>query len=864
MQTKSNGISPINRRTHKSSVSGRDEVIDSIVNKLVTPRGETNGSKATTRVPTQNDLMPIMRNNIQRTADAEYIFEVLPDLELVAQVVISSILSSKDMITTAIVYDCKNTDLPLELKSEMIKYIKNHFDDEYKLPDYLYDILFDVMFKSGSYAAAIIPETSVDAIINDMGQRRVSTEEFKQSLQRNFGLKGLLGPITEVKRSGVGLEALGLGSSVAATPADLVIKFPGETLGEIHLTDNFDVVKLQKAQQAITKSKVANAYNVAVEADGQTVYDRSSYKSPLYQTKTVDEVRRAEDGGRPSVGHPLVMHLPSESVIPVHVPGDFKIHVGYLVLLDNAGNPVSRHDLINNTMAWSWINGDASSQLIKDAAQGMGLGTDKNEQWTINHLNSCYADLVEDKLLRSLNNGAYGDSVTIARPQEVYRIMMARSLAKKNTQILYIPSEQLTYFALDYHTDGTGRSMTDKTRVVAAARSAVAFATMQGSILNATRTLQYDITLDPDDREPEKSIDDIQYRINQGQAARIPFTGTINDVESYFANAGNTFNIEGNAYYPSTKTSVSDVTPDYKIPDKNISDDLARQHYRGFGADPDLILTPESIEFAAQVFSKDLIATKQTCKNQEKLAPHITHLVKTYTVSSGTLLKGLADLVKEHLSSGERALREGEVGHYINMFLGGLSVTLPPPDMSMLASQLNAFEEEEGAIDKMIDLWLDEDLLGDKVGFDIRRAKAAISNHLKRNWLRKNAVKEDLINLFEDEDMRAELIQTVGNENVKIVEVVSMIMKRVDSRMKTAIDNIEMPEPFGNEGGGGDYGDEFGDGEDEYGDDEDGGEDNDMDLDDDADMSFDDGGDTGMDMDTDVDADDTSDTTEEL
>jgi hypothetical protein len=843
MQTKRNGTSPIDRRTHSSTVGGRDEVVDSIVRKLIKPRNESQSSQSGAKIPTQHELAPIMRNNIQRATDNDYIFEVLPDLELVAQVAISSILSSKDMVTTAINYDCQSNDLPLELKSEMIRLVKTHFDDEYKLPTYLYDILYDVMFKTGSYAAAIIPETSVDAIINDGNNTRVGTEEFKAELRKSFRRRGLLGPIDTERTSGVGLEALGLDGPKSATDDQMIIRFENEKLAPIHLTDNPDTVKLQRIQQTLTKRHVAAAYNVSVESGGEVVYDRNSFKTPLYRTKTVEDMKRAEDSDRPSIGHPLIMHLPSESVIPVHVPGDFKVHVGYLVLLDNTGNPVSRHDLMNNTTAWAWMNGDASSQLIKDAAEGLGLGTDKQEQWTISHLNNCYADLVSDKLIRSLNNGVYGDSVTIARPQEVYRIMMARSLARKNTQILYIPSEQLTYFALDYHKDGTGRSMTDKTRVVAAARSAIAFATMQGSILNATRNLQYDIILDPDDREPEKTIDDVQYRVSQGFASRIPFTGSIKDVESYFANAGISFNIEGNAHYPSSKTAVSDITPDYKIPAKDISDDLARQHYRGFGADPDLIMTPESIEFATQVVSKDLIATKQICKNQEKIAPHLTHFVKTYIISSGPLLKKLAELIKEHYESGESKLREGETGHYINDFLSSLTVTLPPPDMSMLASQLNAFEDEEQAIDKMVDLWLDEELLGESVGFDVRRAKSVIANHLKRNWLRKNAVKEDLIDLFENEENRAELVQIIGNENVKITEVVSMIMKRVDSRVKTVVENIEMPEGVGGGGfGSDDFGgdDEFGgSGDDEFGEgaDEDFGGD-DGGFDDDADMDF--------------------------
>ncbi|MFX4053968.1 hypothetical protein ACJB0U_11200, partial [Streptococcus suis] len=85
-----------------------------------------------------------------------------------------------------------------------------------------------------------------------------------------------------------------------------------------------------------------------------------------------------------------------------------------------------------------------------------------------------------------------------------------------------------------------------------------------------------------------------------------------------------------------------------------------------FGVDPDLIMSPGSIEFATQVLSKDLIATKQTCQRQEKFAPLITHFCRSYTISSGILMSKLAEEIRDHHERGESELKEGVLGKHLN------------------------------------------------------------------------------------------------------------------------------------------------------------------------------------------------------
>jgi len=329
--------------------------------------------------------------------------------------------------------------------------------------------------------------------------------------------------------------------------------------------------------------------------------------------------------------------------------------------------------------------------------------------------------------------------------------------------------------------------------------------------------MDYTITLAPEDREPEKTIDDAQHRIMQGYGGRIPFTGSINDMEAYFTNAGISFNIEGNDYYPSTKIAVSDNTPDYKVPDESIDKELARRNYRGYGIDPDLVMDNTSIEFATQILSKDLLATKQTCKLQEKLAPLMTHFTKTYIISSGTLLEKLAKEVTDYYSASSKKLQKGEIGKSINIFLGSLKTTLPPPDMSMLASQMDSYKEFSEAIDEIIAVNVDEDFLSDSgLDIDLRRAQSMLGNYAKRDWFKRNGVETVITNMFEETgEARQDMIKSIADDNVKIAELILMAIKRTDKRVTTVAERYteEEDSEFSSDGlGEGEGGEGDGDG----------------------------------------------------
>lgn len=332
-----------------------------LLRKLIHPAGRTNTStnKLTADVPSQHELIPIVKENMQRIMDGENVLEILPDLEYVASIVISGIISTKDLMTCKLIFDSLATGINPELHVELTKEIKRFFETSYPIGDDLYEILYDVIARTGSYMLGIIPESSVDRIINEGGQIGVENDGGSlakaERLRRAMHVRGILGnPSAEDKATpGVGIENF-LGRMSA--PKEEVTGFKVPIVGKVSdfskpevpdentpdaavtypqvevdygftLTDNPDVLKLPQLADAISRRKVKDTYNdlmnssanygleshaeavpfVGLERDESlfTYFDKTAYKQRSYSTKAVEEIRPAETAGRRAVGHPM-------------------------------------------------------------------------------------------------------------------------------------------------------------------------------------------------------------------------------------------------------------------------------------------------------------------------------------------------------------------------------------------------------------------------------------------------------------------------------------------------------------------------------------------------------------------------------
>ena len=152
------------------SLVRQDPSLAAVISKLIpdqyNPPQYGHDGNRTAPTPDYAALKSVSEKVSQSKTDAQTIMQLLPDMELSAQILVSSIISPKDMNTTELVYSFAEGLLPSEVGAAMIGRVKQHFQQDYKIEPLLSTMLRDILFEAGSYPVAVIPENSIDEAIN--------------------------------------------------------------------------------------------------------------------------------------------------------------------------------------------------------------------------------------------------------------------------------------------------------------------------------------------------------------------------------------------------------------------------------------------------------------------------------------------------------------------------------------------------------------------------------------------------------------------------------------------------------------------------------------------------------------------------
>lgn len=140
-----------------------------LIAKLNSSREEEafkNDGELASTTPDLDYMLGISSEKAQEIDDNETIMQLLPDMERAAQILCSYILSPKYLMRPELQIKPPRNLFPQNtitvITDEIKKYFKKHFDIEGRL----YKMLYDILFLKGAYITAVIPESSLDDIIN--------------------------------------------------------------------------------------------------------------------------------------------------------------------------------------------------------------------------------------------------------------------------------------------------------------------------------------------------------------------------------------------------------------------------------------------------------------------------------------------------------------------------------------------------------------------------------------------------------------------------------------------------------------------------------------------------------------------------
>lgn len=691
----------------------------------------------------------------QDAIDADSVFQLLPDVELAEQILVGSILSPKDMVSTDLGIRVTEGLFDSEVVRPLLAVVEEHFKRDYKIDDKLDRMLEEMLFKKGAYITAILPENNLDRIIN--GNERLSVERYHQAVDRiSHSLP--LGFLGHPRESRISMESFrGQRDEVKHITGTLKGR-RGEhavTLPAISVTDNFDLLKTPEIHKRGRQSALGNLLNrhhVSMEsaAKGMTPEQIDAlYDRPRGSAQTTHTVIPQEYMDRPSVGHPLTMKLPIESVIPVYVPGQPEEHIGYFVMMDQNGRPVVREENRDyyGELRTGFRNNsqDNTSELVRQTKEAMG-GVQPDENRDFEQIQQAYSAIIENDLINRLRNGIYKEEFDLGTNDELYRIMLWRSLKAQQTQLLYIPAELMVYMAFDYNAHGIGQTLLTQSKVLASMRSVLLFAETMSGVRNAVGRKRANINVDPDDPDPQKTISDIQAAVlesaHRGFPLGSPDPGQTLD---YLNRAGFDFSINVESdNYPTTKVEFDDYTTQQQGGNPELQDRLRRMQISSWGLNPELVDPSQSPEFATSVVNNNLIMTRRVLRYQKRFARFLTKYIQTYTTHSSKLREALLEEIqgnKTKLIPDHKRMSDDEV---IDEFIASLEATLPAPDTTKTEQQLEAFEQFSNLLDRALEAYVTIDLFPaemlDREPDTVNHVISVVRAYFQRMWLEQNNV----------------------------------------------------------------------------------------------------------------------------
>ena len=721
----------------------------------------------------------------ERMRDSENIMQLFPDLELAAQILISSILSPKDMLATELYYKVREAILPLDVTTQCLKIIEEELTQTYEIKSILPDILRECLFISGSYVKVILPEASLDEIIN--ANLYASTESIERVMQKTH--VGILAQ----EDSGLKLpEALSryVGANVKQEFARL-----------IEVSDNYQYLKLPKLLQTQRRYRVQDTIaateghqeRFSYQELEQLFYRRAEQKEvPFVAVKTRDQTTRR------SIGRPLELKVPSESIIPVYVPGDPKAHIGYFILVDEEGNFVT-YDSARESLGQMFNVDDKTnsiaSMLTQKATYNL-LGINRTRQELDSRV-EIYRSIIEHDLLNRLKRGLLGGNVKLAHVPEVYHVMLSRTLAGQYTRLLYVPADLVSYFALKFHPNGTGKSLLDDLKVLTGLRAIILFAKVMAMAKNSINITRVNMTLDPNDPDPQKTI---EMSINEVLKMRQQyFPLGINspiDLVNWVQRAGFEFTFEGHPALPQTKFDFESKSFQHQLPDNELDELLRKQTIMAIGLSPETVDNGFNSEFATTVVANNILLSKRVQQFQDQFLPILTQYVQKLVFNDFTLRARLKEVLKTNLASLDKYLDQAEVHlrdtdeskfleYLLDKLAMSLIVELPRPDTTSVETQTSAFEQYVESLDKSLDYWVSSEFMSEEVAGELSASIDAIKANLKayfvRRWMVENGFLPELSEIIQSDDEGRPVISLYDITKEHIEGLMKSSLKFLDS-----------------------------------------------------------------------------------
>lgn len=731
-------------------------------------------------VPNEGIFDVIINRRGRKNLDAETIMNLQPDIKLIKSLITSIVMSPIDMDSGGVTFKMvESTELPGVVYNPLLEVIRSHFTSYYDLNEVLPLAVGEALFDQGASIHVVVPEAAVDDMINGTTQR-VSTEDYLNSRlddeRLTYRPTGYLGPVQQGWRDGkrVPFDAHAIQKKVSLESAFTIqaqvtnTRFNNMTT----ITDNIEILTLPILKERARERMMRNAQmsrlyhanrSVAVENNqaqirtlAGTLYKHTGNRN---QVKNVEIMPAAHSASRSSIGHPMIMKWSSDSMVPAYIPGEEEKHLGYIGALDENGHPIDVMEEMKTNISKGMGNLDnqqamnLTSTLIQQTQiLQSGYNVDMDKQSAAERLR-LFTQVYEENILNRIKSGIYGHNVKLGENESFYKVMLARHFANHHVHLVFIPAEQVAYFAYDYDKNGMGKSLLDDVKQVSTLRIMTTFANFMSAIANAVGRTKVTLNIDPRSSDPEKDYHILMDEYLRGQSNASP-TDVTSAAEMFrtIRGMGVSFEVTGNTRIPNTTVQVDSYQSQKQMIDPEFTNELKTQQYMGLFVTPDMVDMTQQGDFAITRWTSNQLFAKRIKTIQQITCRHGKKLVQAYTLSSGELIKRLQeeiDAIGDKLPAKYRvtATSGNVIKHQelIEDFMEDIQLELPTPSSTKYQTQLEEMNKYSGLLDEGIRHYITNELLGAAAADEDSSHIDLLANSIKSYMMREYMAREDIL-----------------------------------------------------------------------------------------------------------------------
>ncbi len=727
--------------------------------------------------------------------DYKYIKELLPDLKLVEQIMCSSITTStasKNLLAIEYTLKMPETGYASKIYGSMMAALNEYFKNTYKIAEIIPDIVHKALFQQGSVPYLILPESSLDTMI----QNAVSMEDASAvniAIKNSIGdkdkiiSKGYLGSYKNTREE-FSFETMDL---VPNTERDISECYlVGDKSLNTIVVDNFDIMKrpylVDRFKQQQVANKLATNGRMHTGASLEDANDQEQRRIKEAQRKElIDSIFQSTKGHKRFDSIPIVQHsnnenygepmdfvIPAGAVIPIHPPGDPKNPEAFLIMLDESGKPIDTSVYLtyyNQQRSSKENKASAVTAALRNAATTAGITQYQGANLKdLDSLADCYSSLMDQDIIRRHEN-AQGRTMELGgNKNNRGRVMLSRLMKNQRTVLMYVPAELMVYYAFDYNDYGIGTSLVEQTKTLSVMRINTLLANAVAVQRNAIGTTLLNIELAENDMEPHKSVHEIvnQHLFNRSSGLNLMSTDPLTSLEQA-ARAGVHVAVSGSPRYPNTSVTLTETNGQRAVIDEAFLEDQRRNWLMGFGMIPEMVDQTSSPEFAAQVFSNNAMFVKMVAYYKRILSVLCTKHIRTHSLFSSTVRRTLMQVITENLKEIPEEFRELHKGMENSELADELfkdfisSVQLVFPDIAATTNQqvMDDFNAKRTLVEATVKEFISAENFSDEslgklkeMGVTLDVFASRITASIMRQYIRENNLSPQLMEIGNKED----------------------------------------------------------------------------------------------------------------